>query len=827
MQTVSRYTSWKVIGGYILLFLLSILSAILIYRQITRFIYKEEQTGTPVQRLFFIGNILTGLYESEALSNAFVQTGARNYFQKYLNILEKTEADIRSLKTLTTQKEQQLRIDTISLLLEKKILNLQELVQVKQSLAPDDFYSKAISDIEAKRDSVQEKINIRKRFVTTVDSSYIMSGKKRRWLFFKAKPDSVLKVSQYRHTIIDTFPDESNTLNTDSIVHVLKSTWEDLQKQQQDITTQINRKEYALIGQSTYITDHLKRILGDYEKEEIYHAQNKQESRERTISILTRIFAWVAVVTLLFIVFFIFFILRDLSRSQRYRKQLEEANLYRDRLLKSREKLILTVTHDIKSPLSSIMGYIELLDGTHPDKRQSYFIENMKGSSKHILNLITNLLDYSRLENNKMIIETVTFNAFQLFKETGDSFLPLALSRQLELDCQIDSRLNRDFTGDALRIRQILVNILSNAIKYTSSGSVSFQALFREEAQETVLRIKDTGSGMTQEEQKTIFDEFTRLSSNSSAAEGTGLGLTITLKLVELLKGDIRLESEPGKGSCFTITLPLHAAPLTNAPATVPSAPEGGFKNLRLLLVDDDPLQLEMAAALLDKLGIQTTTTSSPGEVADKLQSASYDMIFTDIQMPGMNGFELIKQIRSLPLQKTKNLPVIALSADAGKTEEDYLRAGFAAYLGKPFTSAQIVQLLNKLTGQAAVQSCIEPSPQETDTSPDKGYTLKNIRLFTGNDAEAMSRIIASFCAETEKHIHALTSLVAEGKWEEISRLAHKMLPMFRQLEAQTETGILEKLEHPASPLSAGEITGQVEQITALSRILLEKLGKE
>ena len=178
-------------------------------------------------------------------------------------------------------------------------------------------------------------------------------------------------------------------------------------------------------------------------------------SRERTISILTQIFAWIAAITLLFTIFFIIFILRDLSRSQRYRKQLEEANHYRDQLLKSREKLILTVTHDIKSPLSSILGYIELLHGTNPDKRQVYFLENMKGSSQHILNLITNLLDYSRLENNKMILEAVTFNPFQVFQETCDSFLPLALSKELSLSCHIDSHLNRDFTGDALRIRQV------------------------------------------------------------------------------------------------------------------------------------------------------------------------------------------------------------------------------------------------------------------------------------------------------------------------------------------------------------------------------------
>ncbi|MDE5639956.1 MAG: histidine kinase, partial [Odoribacter sp.] len=205
MQRILKYTSWKVVCGYILLFLLSILGAILIYKQITQFIHKENSSDNSNQKLFIIGNVLTSLYESEALSNAFVQTGVQSYFQRYMDILTETEAGIHDLKTLTTRKEQYLRIDTISHLLEKKVRNLQELAQVKQSLAPDDFYSKAIADIEARRDSAHNRINIRERLVTTIDTSYIKpEKKKRRWLFFKAKQDSILQVSQSQHTIIDT-----------------------------------------------------------------------------------------------------------------------------------------------------------------------------------------------------------------------------------------------------------------------------------------------------------------------------------------------------------------------------------------------------------------------------------------------------------------------------------------------------------------------------------------------------------------------------------------------------------------------------------------------
>ena len=215
--------------------------------------------------------------------NAFVQTGSRSYFLKYRDLIEEVESNIDSLRDLTTRLDQILRLDTIDDLLDQKIRNLQDIVRVKQSFVPDDFYNKAIASIESGRDSLQGT-DIRKRHITTLDSSYTKIRKKRKdvgYFFSKTEPDSVLKVSVSHHTVIDTLNRQTALQNTDSVVHILKTAWEDVQKQTQDITRQINRKEYALIQQSTYITDQLKRILGAYEKEEITNSLIKQETREQ------------------------------------------------------------------------------------------------------------------------------------------------------------------------------------------------------------------------------------------------------------------------------------------------------------------------------------------------------------------------------------------------------------------------------------------------------------------------------------------------------------------------------------------------------------------
>lgn len=829
MQKVSKHTKFKIIGGYITLFLLSFVSIILIYKQITKLNVEEPGVSETNQKLFLTGNTITGLYEAEALSNAFVQTGSRTYFRKYLDIIEEVKGNIDSLKNLTTDSIQQSRIDSIGILLEEKVQNLQALVRVKQSLTPDDFYSKAIASIESGRDSVADTPNIRTRVIKTLDSTYVKSEKKKGWwLFAKTKPDSVLQVTMSEHTIIDSLNTDMPLQNTDTVINILKSVWQEMQEQSQNINRQINRREYELINKSTHITDQLKSVLEAYEKEEINHSLARISKREKVVNTTTQIIAWIAIAAFLLILFFIFFILRDLSRSQRYRRELETANQYAGQLLKSREKMILTVTHDIKSPLSSIMGYIELLRNMPLNERERYFLKNMQGSSEHILHLVTNLLDYSKLENNKMPVEEILYNPGQLFQEIYDNFMPLAAKKKLELQCKIGQDLNKEYRGDALRIRQIITNIFSNAIKYTQQGYINFSVVSSTSDEEMIIRIKDSGPGMTQEEQELIFQEFTRLSSHSGV-EGTGLGLTITLKLIQLLGGKMKLESTPGQGSCFTIILPLHKsekqAEITQQEEKKTSPAISG--QLKILLVDDDPLQLEMTSGLLQSQGIASDTTTKPGTVTGLLLSGQYNLVMTDIQMPETDGFELVKQIRDMQNQTLRNIPVIALSANSEKKENDYLEAGFTAYLGKPFTSGDLLKLLSQLTGISCNTIIPEKQTEESSVSAN-GYTLKNILLFADNDKNAIRKILESFCTETQKNLKLLEQYKTERQNEQLAKVAHKMLPLFRQLEASQITELLQKLERlPENTLPPEEIQRITDQATSGIKKIIDEISTQ
>lgn len=798
-----------------MLFLLTVFSTVMIYEQMTKLLLSEGEESEANGKLFVVSNTLAGLYEAETLSNAFIQTGRREYFQQYTEILGTTEANIQVLRNWTERQSQAERLDSIQVLLGNKLRNMQDLVYVKRTFVPEDFYDKAIAHIELNQDSVP-RYHVLPHYEEVWDSTYVKTERKRKRRTSKNEPDSVLSVTKSYRIVFDTVRAGQSPLmqHMDTVMNILRSTREDMQRQNEQVKQQINRREYALIRQSTEISEQLKRIIWEYEKEELADAVQKQANRDRVAETVVLIFSVVAALAFILVVFFTFFILRDLSRSQRYRRELENANQYAEQLLRSREKMILTVTHDIKSPLSSILGYIELLTHTAVNERQGHFLKNMEGSARHILELVRNLLDLSRLENHKVQVEKVVFNPVQLFREVTDNFIPLASAKQLALTGKWDERLDGDFEGDALRIRQILTNILSNAVKYTAEGSVAFTAVTDADGTTLVLQVEDTGCGMTLEEQQLIFEEFTRLESHA-AIEGTGLGLTITLKLIHLLGGKLKVRSTPGKGSVFTISLPVQRATASlSAPPTVPAIPPelppvGG---LRVLLVDDDPLQLELNARLLERYGIHAETTTHPRKVVELLRNGHYDLLLSDIQMPEMNGFDLVKQIRGQSDSFAGVLPVVALSGEVSRKEEEYLRAGFSAYLSKPFAPEQLMALIRRLCGQEAAN---RETPVEEAVEPEgQGYTLKHIRAFADGDEEALQRILDSFVTTTREHIGRLQDCRQERQWGEVSRLAHKMLPLFRQLEAREIVGLLEKLEHPEEQGTAEEeMEGLTEEV--------------
>lgn len=535
-------------------------------------------------------------------------------------------------------------------------------------------------------------------------------------------------------------------------------------------------------------------MLRDIEEEEMNASMERVVKKQEVLRETSYLIGGIAILSLIIVVVFIILITRDISRSQYYRQQLEKAKQYAEDLLHSREKLMLTISHDIRAPLSSIIGYIELLLRRRPDERQRYYLENMTGSADHILSLVNGLLDFHRLESGQMEIQNVPFSVRTLFNEIYGSFRPIAEAKGLAFVLNMkEEGMDRIYSGDPIRLRQVVSNLLSNAVKFTHEGRIVL--IVKLNCQLSIVHpqlsitVSDSGVGIPEEEQEKIFGEFARLS-GTEKEEGFGLGLSITRKLIELMGGTLSLKSVPGKGSDFTIVLPLQESEVQTLPATPAIEEEDetetgsfGGREIFCLLVDDDPLQLALTEEFLKRNHVEVASCSNPFAVVDILRNSSFDAIITDIQMPGMDGYGLLNVIRSSGVPGTDTVPVIALSASVENEHTHYLEVGFTGFLNKPFTAKQLIALLNNLL-QADIQAEVSPE-----------FNFDSLTAFAGEDKEASASIIRTFAEETNKSVSLLQQALEKTERVPAAKISHKLIPLFTMLGASDLVAQLRILE--------------------------------
>lgn len=348
--------------------------------------------------------------------------------------------------------------------------------------------------------------------------------------------------------------------------------------------------------------------------------------------------------------------------------------------------------------------------------------------------------------------------------------------------------MDRIYSGDPIRLRQVVGNLLSNAIKFTHEGRIVLIVKLSIVDSQLSVTVSDSGIGIPEEEQEKIFGEFARLS-ETEKEEGFGLGLSITRKLIELMGGTLSLKSVPGKGSDFTIVLPLQESEVQALPSA-PSVEEDetetgsfGGREIYCLLVDDDPLQLALTEEFLKRNHVEVASCSNPFAVVDILRNRSFDAIITDIQMPGMDGYGLLDAIRSSGVPGTQAVPVIALSASVENEHTHYLEAGFTGFLNKPFTAKQLITLLNSLL-QADIQ---------TEVSPE--FNFDSLTAFAGEDKEASASIIRTFAEETNKSISLLRQALEKTECGPAAKISHKLIPLFTMLGASDLVAQLRILE--------------------------------
>lgn len=828
-------TSFKIVIGYILLVGLLIGAFTYTMQQMNLLTTPTSLRDQLDHRRHITHRIISQLYDAESIGQT-LRTGNLNEYYHYLKAMKEVNASIDTLETILTDTLQQARLDTVRTLLQNKQWNMYAVLEAMRNTPTDQIYQEQLDSLIAQQDSLLSTPHIRRKVITH-HNSYTIHHKKKGFfkrladVFAPGKEDSTQVSNVIQEEYTDTLDEVYSPIDTISsmITGIQHKVFQTRQKETEMLNTRIS--SLRVIGSG--LSQRVNQLLENIEHDEQEAARTKLMQEEEIRKEAAETMAKIAIAAFVLVLVFSIVIARDITRNNHYRRELEKAKSYAENLLVAREKLMLTITHDIKAPAGSIIGYIDLLIRLVNDRRQQFYLSNMKSSAQHLLALVTSLLDYHRLEAGKMDLHPVAFNPHELLTDIYNSFLPLAEKKQLQLDFKEKLPETLTLEGDPFRIRQIVENLLSNALKFTAAGGITLQAEYH--GNQFVFSVSDTGCGMTASEQERIFKEFTRLSS-AQGQEGFGLGLSITRKLVELLLGRIDIESAPGKGSTFKVSMPLPSISPKPAPGSKEPAITLPKIHLRIAIIDDDRIQMHLTEAMLHNAAeevkgfkVETVCCEQPEELIEQLKNRTFDLVFTDIQMPAMNGFELLHHLRNQNFAQAQSIPVIAITARGDMNENDFQQKGFAGMLQKPFNQSELKKVVkNALTHLTVSNNIPDTSPvqKEThETSPhtDQPYNFSPLTAFSEDDPEAAKEILRTFAQETQKNMEKLQTAISNKDMEALCATAHKMLPTFLMIEAQKAIPLLKWLEQqrgtqsytPEAEQAAETVIAETKQVLA------------
>lgn len=787
-----------------MLFVTAVVSVWFVYTEISK-IAAPHTGNSDNRKILKISNTLASLYASESLARNSILTADPADFEKYNQVLDSINREIETIKSEVEPAQVQ-KFDTVQMLLERKKNSVQEIINYRREYNRKTTFRSAISSIYNAKDSVRgtlKPVPVSRRYQWENLANSLLT---------QQQLDSIRKLQMSNDSLAIVF---------DKVLRKLIRR-DDLQQYQ------LLQKEQKLLDESRVISDQLRVILSSVENDFLQNSYDQIKESRNALAKTADTMAWVGAASFLILIALAWVIIRDLTSNQNYRRQLEVLNRENENLLRSKSMLMATVTHDIRTPLGSIIGFYDLLKESDMPARQRQYLANIRESADFILRLVNDLLDFSKLENNSITIEKVRFNMKNAIEATCRSLEPIAINKNIELNWDIDEELNRNFISDPYRIKQVITNLVGNAVKFTQEGSVEVTA--RIENGFINISVIDTGIGIATEKQADVFKEFTQAHSGiEKKFGGTGLGLTISKRITELLGGTINLQSEEGKGSVFTVMIPCipcNKPDIITENGNIADAAQY-LTGKKILITDDDAMQLTLMQELFAQYPVSITTVINAAEVIKILEESEYDLLLTDIQMPALSGFELVTLIRQHAEKRIAQMPVIALSGKRDLTEKDFTGKGFTASHPKPVQLETLIALISTIFGNKVIPAAKKQPHIHGSETP--FYNLQSLRQFTGDDNESLKAILTTFSESATENIAALKKAVLANNRQALVETAHKMIPMLRQMEANSIAGLLIPIEDNALKMPLEQIESLIlkaeEKINELLVMLQEEVA--
>ncbi|SRX52315.1 ATP-binding protein [Aequorivita sp. CIP111184] len=784
MATSKNKFTFKIILSYLILGALSVLVGFFLYSEFKNFTAESAET-TGEKKFIETGTLINLVYETDGFSRLALLTESDDDFEKYMVKTDLLFRKIEQIKSLTNNDFQIKQLDSVNSLLQEKNRNIEQLRILRLTNQKDT----SLDDIMREVRKLEASVGLNSVESLIKNPSKLNNQELKVWQNYADYLN--------RDVTRDTSTVKSKTV--DSMLTASRYIVAEAKKENSRIRESLMQKENELIRNDLNISERLREIIASFDREitknNNLEKQQRSESMERTKQILKFAGILGGIVVLLFS----YFILSDFFRAERFKKNLEESKNYAESLLKSREQLISTVSHDLKTPLNTISGYAELFENSNLSEKQKYYLGQITSSSHFISHLVDDLLDYSKLEAGKLPIESIPFSLENIILDAGNAVKQLYLQKPIELKISISEGIKSQiFESDPLRIRQIINNLVGNAFKFTEQGSVEIKVeeLEKKNKISTIqISVIDTGIGISVEKQKLIFNEFTQAETEiAHKFGGSGLGLAISKKLTELLDGTLKVKSVVNEGSSFMLSLPLKKS--ERILPKISSEKTDLLEDLKAIIIDDDETMRALLQEIFEQMNIASEAFSSFENFKTTSIKINYDFVLTDIQMPETDGFTVLKRLKNDEVSSYKNQPIIAMTGNREHSRDFYFEKGFAEMLPKPFSKQELITVLEKIfpqTNSFLEEVKVDETHQNSSSNNDK-FDLSLLKSFL-NTPQALDEVLTIFNSQTEMDLLEIKAAISEGKVQPIKEIAHRMLTMFRQIQAKEVIPILEKLE--------------------------------
>jgi signal transduction histidine kinase/FixJ family two-component response regulator len=809
----------KVFAGFILVFV-----AILLALGIARFGFTEmmstvEELSEPNEKLKSLNTIFQEITKLDQLQRAEAIKNPQKPYQAFLLQSKSMVDKIDSLRLLSWDTAQQNRLLSIRSILNKRNQLFFAYLKLKSDLVNNKRMSYRLDTLSTIIQS--EKVKLDTNVVTTQMKTVTTYTKDTVIAAPKDNRSRLSKLFSKKKKVADTTQlavqeETSVTIDTLSVARQNKALEEvgkimiDLDKEQRAENRKLLDQELELINSNSLFVTQLLGILHEVENEEL---SKMNQNNQHAVKVVSQNISRISILLLVFFLgaaVLVYLIWADITRSNYYKEQLEKAKEEAEELSKIKQRFLANMSHEIRTPLQSIIGFSEQLKNYRGPHLEA--VGAIHSSSEHLLHIVNEVLDYSRISSGSFTLVKEPFGLFTLLKEVESAMRIQAEQKRLTLLLDLEKAGNFNLQGDAFRLRQILYNLIGNAIKFTAKGYVKL-TLKTKEDQDSVhctFEIMDTGIGIRQEDVQKIFNQFEQASSFITRNfGGTGLGLTIVKSLVEAQGGKINITSTPGQGSTFQVDIKFDKAVDTQTKPEDIKLPSAVTPAGKVIVVDDDSMILRLCSLILKKNNIEYITYNDAGKLIHQEAADDVTHIFMDIRMPNINGIELCHALRKIYPKETV---FVALTAHVFAQERQQLiDEGFNHILSKPFHEGELLHVMG-------VKPSAPERPQNKDATKEDFAMLRQITM---GDEPLFQSILVQFQEDTEYDLGRLAEALRSSDPSIVREVAHKLTGRVGQIGA---TALSAKFHAIENKIVDGKVIGSMLPEITDAKIALEQL---